>query len=78
MKTRILFKACLFGALMLSGLPFKSSAQSFSESFNDITTLAGSGWLLQNNSSPIGSLGWFQGTATTATPTPGPFNSSNC
>ena len=53
------------------------SAQSFTESFDNITTLTGSGWVLQNNSTPVGSLGWFQGTSTTATPTPGPFNAYN-
>lgn len=53
------------------------SAQSFTENFDDISTLAGSGWIMQNNSTPVGALGWFQGTATTATPTPGPFNSYN-
>ncbi|WP_379964831.1 choice-of-anchor J domain-containing protein [Epilithonimonas sp. UC225_85] len=53
------------------------SAQSFTENFDNITTLAVSGWAMQNNSSPVGVLGWFQGTATTATPTPGPFNSYN-
>lgn len=52
-------------------------AQSFSQNFDDITTLSASGWVMQNNSSPVGSLSWFQGTATTATPTPGPFNSFN-
>lgn len=52
-------------------------AQTFTESFNDISSLAGSGWVMQNNSTPVGSLSWFQGTATTATPTPGPFNAYN-
>ena len=52
-------------------------AQSYTQNFDDITTLAGDGWVIQNNSTPVGSLGWFQGTATTATPTPGPFNSYN-
>ncbi|UQB68845.1 T9SS-dependent choice-of-anchor J family protein [Epilithonimonas zeae] len=52
-------------------------AQGFTENFDDIATLASNGWTLQNNSSPVGALGWFQGTATTATPTPGPFNSYN-
>lgn len=47
---------------------------SLAEGFDDITTLAGAGWFIQNNSTPVGSLSWFQGTATTATPTPGPFN----
>ncbi|MBS1612472.1 MAG: choice-of-anchor J domain-containing protein [Bacteroidetes bacterium] len=61
----------------LLGMQNSATAQAYSENFDDITTLAGSGWLLQNNSSPVGSLSWFQGTATTATPTPGPFNSFN-
>ena len=52
-------------------------AQSYTQNFDDITTLAGDGWVIQNNSTPVGSLGWFQGTDTTATPTPGPFNSYN-
>ncbi|SFJ97522.1 Ig-like domain-containing protein, partial [Parapedobacter indicus] len=55
----------------------RASAQAFTENFDDITTLAGNGWLTQNNSSPVGSLNWFQGTSTTATPTPGPFNAYN-
>ncbi|MNJ84183.1 putative Ig domain protein [compost metagenome] len=65
----------MFGALMLSGLSSTSFAQSYTESFDDISLLAGNGWLIQNNSTPVGSISWFQGTATTATPTPGPFNS---
>ena len=52
-------------------------AQAITENFDNITTLSGNGWVLQNNSTPVGALGWFQGTATTATPTPGPFNSFN-
>lgn len=52
-------------------------AQSYTQNFDDITTLVGNGWVIQNNSTPVGSLGWFQGTDTTATPTPGPFNSYN-
>ena len=31
------------------------------EGFDNITTLPGAGWFTQNNSSPIGSNGWFQG-----------------
>ncbi len=31
------------------------------EVFDDITTLAGSGWAMQNNSNPPGLSGWFQG-----------------
>src|SRR5205814_1263702 len=36
-------------------------AQSFSESFSDIATLPGSGWVMQNNSQPLGTNSWFQG-----------------
>jgi hypothetical protein len=38
-----------------------------------------SGWATQNNSSPVGgqAQGWFVGTATTASPDPGPFNAFN-
>lgn len=48
-------------------------AQAFTESFNDITTLAGSGWVYTNNSSPIGLMAnWFQGTSIVGG---GPFDS---
>ncbi|WP_343307841.1 MBG domain-containing protein [Chitinophaga niabensis] len=49
-------------------------AQGYTESFNDITTLPGSGWFLQNNSSPLGPNRWFQGTPTSAFPDAGPFD----
>jgi len=39
-----------------------------SEGFDNISTLAGSGWALVNNSSPTGLTGWFQGNT-------GDFNS---
>lgn len=37
---------------------------SFSEGFEDITLLPGMGWANQNNSSPVGLTGWFQGNDT--------------
>ncbi|HEY6940541.1 choice-of-anchor J domain-containing protein [Dokdonella sp.] len=49
-------------------------ANSLNEGFDNIATLGGDGWFLINNSAPVGALSWFQGTSTTATPTPGPFN----
>lgn len=67
------FRSVLFAgisALAIGG----TRGQAFTEQFNDITTLAGNGWFMQNNSSPLGPNSWFQGTPTTATPTPGPFN----
>ena len=60
--------------LLFAGLSGAACAQSFTEGFDDITLLAGSGWFIQNNSTPVGSISWFQGVPTTATPTPGPFN----
>ena len=33
------------------------------ENFDDVTTLAGKGWVQTNNSSPLGTTGWFQGNA---------------
>lgn len=68
----------VFAALMFTGFTTGASAQAYTENFDDITTLSGSGWFQQNNSSPVGTNPvWFQGTATTATPTPGPFDAYN-
>lgn len=66
----------LFSFLLSLSAKFSVSyAQAYTESFDNISTLSGSGWVMQNNSTPNGALSWFQGTATTASPTPGPFNS---
>jgi hypothetical protein len=46
-------------------------ATSLDEGFDDITLLAGNGWFLQNNSSPVGLTNWFQGTNVAAG---GPFD----
>lgn len=54
--------------------PAHAQESSLDQGFDDIATLAASGWSLQNLSVPVGSLGWVQGTPTTATPVPGPFN----
>jgi hypothetical protein len=34
---------------------------NLAEGFDNIITLPGAGWFTQNNSSPVGSTGWFQG-----------------
>ncbi len=50
--------------LGLIGAAIGLSAQAATltkEGFDDITTLAGSGWVMNNNSSPVGPNGWFQG-----------------
>lgn len=38
-----------------------TATAAFTESFENIATLPGSGWFLQNNSVPVGTNGWFQG-----------------
>lgn len=53
-------------------------AQTYTQTFNDITNLTGNGWFQKYNSMPVGSNPvWFQGTPTTATPSPGPFNAQS-
>ena len=42
----------------------EAATPAFTEGFEDITTLPGKGWFLQNNSTPPGSTGWFQGNPT--------------
>lgn len=37
---------------------------TLAEGFDDISTLAASGWYTQNNSNPLGLTGWFQGNNT--------------
>jgi len=40
-------------------------SSNFDEVFDDITTLPGAGWALQNLSEPLGTTDWFQGSPTT-------------
>ncbi len=55
----------------------EAATPAFAEGFEDITTLPGKGWFIQNNSTPPGTLSWFQGnpTATTFPAQAGPNNS---
>src|SRR5690606_34419486 len=74
-RGRRLRGALLAGLLVASALPAATAgAADLTESFDSWPP---SNWTIQNNSVPVGSLSWFHGTATTATPTPGPFNSYN-
>lgn len=68
----------LFTCLVLIiglALPFAGKSQAFTENFDDITTLAGNGWVLQNNSTPVGSTSWFQGNPTVFSAYTGATNS---
>ena len=63
-------------AAVLAATCASASAQ-FTQNFDDFNSLPSSGWFLQNNSSPLGTLSWFQGLPTNATPVPGPFDAWN-
>ena len=49
---------CLASSTLFSGYHAYSQIV---EGFDNITTLPASGWVLQNNSIPVGTIGWFQG-----------------
>lgn len=63
--------------IFLAALSGSACAQAFVENFDDVSLLAGQGWVIQNNSSPLGQNSWYQGIPTNATPSPGPFNAYN-
>lgn len=42
-----------------SGQP--AACTPLTEGFDNISTLTGAGWFMQNNSTPVGTTGWFQG-----------------
>jgi hypothetical protein len=51
--------------VLSSGAAMRSS---YSEGFDDITTLPAAGWALINNSAPVGTTSWFQASATAPFP----------
>ncbi len=63
-----------FAALASAGVHHSAHAQAFTEAFNDISTLAGSGWVTSNASQAVGSTGWFQGNPVSAN---GPFDAQS-
>lgn len=61
MKTKIVQLTVLCG-LLVCGLHSKLHAQAFTENFDNIATLTGSGWFMQNNGTPVGLIpNWIQG-----------------
>lgn len=66
---------CILAAAFALGLSQGAHAQAYTQNFDDISTLSGSGWVQQNNSSPVGvNPVWFQGTSVAAG---GPFDAYN-
>ncbi len=74
MKTPFTQRLLLAATIGLFFIGKKAYSQTFTENFDDINTLVGSGWFLQNNSTPIGIINWFQGSNVGAG---GPFDSYN-
>src|SRR5436309_1703690 len=60
MKTKTTLKTIITG-IVAGILSMNIHAQSFTENFDDITTLPGSGWVQTNKSNPVGTTGWSQG-----------------
>jgi hypothetical protein len=60
-----MFRKFLLSAVLIAGssAAFAGPIITFSEGFDDVTALAGSGWLQVNNSTPGGETGWFQGNS---------------
>ena len=55
MRSRVLLVAvCLLA-------PAAVRSQSLTEGFDNVAALPGFGWVLQNNSQPLGTTNWFQG-----------------
>ncbi|MBL8213997.1 MAG: choice-of-anchor J domain-containing protein [Bryobacterales bacterium] len=49
--------------LLLAAATLAPAITIFSEDFNDVAALPGAGWVIKNNSAPVGSTSWFQGNA---------------
>lgn len=62
MKRNLYLTLCGLIAFCLTN---KTNAQAITEGFEDITTLAGSGWVISDMSSPVGTTTWMQGNSGT-------------
>ena len=69
-------RTSLFACLM-----FVAHGIALAENFDNISALPGAGWALVNNSSPLGTTGWFQGNSGVFAAKAGPIDSyiaANC
>jgi|GEM_PF-2002017 len=69
----IVFMLVLSSVFISTFTASAAAGNSLNESFDDITTLAAKGWFIKNNSSPRGTLSWFQGYSIRSG---GPFNAN--
>lgn len=59
-----MFRKILLSAVLIAASGAATAGPiTFSEGFDDVTALAGAGWLMPNYSTPGGETGWFQGNA---------------
>jgi len=59
-------RCCLIGGVLLTFSQLGFGVEALREEFADVTSLPAQGWIIQNQSSPIGSTSWFQGNNTFA------------
>ena len=64
MFPRRLRTALPLAVVVLLATSVPAAAQSFTEAFDNVTTLVPGGWVMTNLSSPVGTATWFQGNAT--------------
>jgi hypothetical protein len=71
-----IFQGLLIGAVCLVASSSSQASSLLSEDFNDITKLPGAGWVITNNSNPIGTGDWFQGNPGIITAQTGPADNA--
>lgn len=70
-----LTRTILAAAVLAAASAAHADDTLISEGFNDIGSLAASGWVLKNESLPIGDTNWFQGNSDVFTAQSGPADS---
>ncbi len=61
MKYNSTFKLIASLVIITASSVTLSHAQALTENFDNIANLASSGWVIQNNSNPVGGTSWYQG-----------------
>ena len=56
-----MFRKILVTAVLIAGSAAANAALILDEGFEDVAGLTAKGWVMTNNSSPLGPTGWFQG-----------------
>jgi PEP-CTERM motif len=60
-RARCVLASLIVAGVCLGAAPSASAAPLLTEGFDNVSTLAGAGWALINNSAPAGATNWFQG-----------------